>query len=98
MPRLCFILAILSPIALPLGWLLISFGPGQTMFAAHNALALILMAISPVAFIASSMIGIKQVLDGDRTGSGWLAVGLVIDYCWFHAVLTAIIIEQVGRG
>jgi hypothetical protein len=32
------------------------------MFAAHNALALILMAISPVAFIALSIIGIKQVL------------------------------------
>jgi hypothetical protein len=38
-----------------------------------------------------------QVLAGDRKGSGWLAAGLVIDYCWLHAVLTAIIIAQVGN-
>ena len=97
MSRVCFILAVLSPIALPFGWLLVSYGPGESMFSAHNAPALAIMAMSPLAFMASSIIGIKQVLDGERKGSGWLAAGLVIDYCLFHMVLTAIIIERVGR-
>jgi hypothetical protein len=97
MSQLCFILAVLSPIALPFGWLLVSYGPGQSMVSPHNGPALVIMALSPLAFIASSIIGVRQVLLGDRKGSGWLAAGLVIDYCWFHVLLTVIIIEQVGR-
>jgi hypothetical protein len=94
MAGLCFCLALISPVAMALGWFLVSYPPFWTV---GNAPALVLMAISPLAFIASSIIGIKQVLDGNRKGTGWLAAALVFDYCWFHAALTAIIIEQVGR-
>jgi hypothetical protein len=87
-------LALISPVSLALGWFLLGYPP---LWTAGNAPALALMAVSPLAFVASSIIGIRQVLVGDRKGSGWLAAGLVIDYCWFHAVLTAIIIGQVGR-
>jgi len=94
MAGLCFCLALISPVSLALGWFLVGYPP---LWTAGNALALALMAISPLAFIASSIIGIKQVLDGKRKGSGWLAAGLVIDYCWFHVILAALIIGQLGR-
>jgi hypothetical protein len=92
MAALCFCLAVISPVALALGWFLVGYPP---LWAAGNTPALALMAISPLAFVTSSIIGIKQVLDGERKRTGWLAAGLIIDYCWFHVVLTAIIIAQV---
>ena len=81
MAGLCFCLALISPVSLALGWFPVGYPP---LWTAGNAPALGLMAISPLAFIVSSIICIKQVLDGERKGSGWLAAGLVIDYCWFH--------------
>ena len=95
MARLCFILALLSPIVLPFAGLLVWYGPGQSVFTAHNAPALILMAISPLAFIASAIIGIKLLLDGQPKHTGWLAAGLVIDYCWFHVCIAAFIIQTI---
>ena len=94
MAGLCFCLALISPVSLALGWFLVGYPP---LWTAGNAPALALMAISPLAFIVSSIIGIKRVLDGERKGSGWLAAGLVIDYCWFHVILAALIIGQLGR-
>jgi hypothetical protein len=96
-PRLCFFLAVLSPFALAFGWFLISIPPGGTAFSTGNLPGLGLLALSPVALFASAMVGIKQILDGRRSGTGWLAAGLVISYCWFHILCAAFIIQQV-RG
>jgi hypothetical protein len=93
MPRLCFFLAVLSPLALAFGWLLIAIPP---LFSVGNLPGLGLIALSPVCLFASATVGVKQVLDGRRTGTGWLAAGLVISYCWFHALCAAFIIQQVG--
>jgi hypothetical protein len=42
------------------------------------------MAVSLLALFTSAAIGLKQVFSGQRSGAGWIAAGLVIDYCWFH--------------
>jgi hypothetical protein len=63
MAGLCFCLALISPVSLALGWFLVGYPP---LWTAGNAPALALMAISPLAFISSSIIGVKQVLDGER--------------------------------
>jgi hypothetical protein len=86
MTRLCFCLAVISPVSLALGWFLVGYPP---LWTAGNAPALVLMAISLPALLASAIIGIKQVLDGQKTGTGWLATGLVIDYCWFQLLCAA---------
>jgi hypothetical protein len=55
------------------------------------------MALSLPALFASAVIGVKQALDGRKSGTVWLAAGLVIDYCWFQLVCAALIIQLVGR-
>jgi hypothetical protein len=94
MPRLCFGLAVFSPVSLALGWFLVGYPP---LWTAGNAPALVLMALSLPALFASAVIGVKQVLDGRKSGTGWLAAGLVIDYGWFQLVCAALVIELVGR-
>ena len=94
MPQLCFFLAVFSPLSLALGWFLLAYPP---LWTAGNVPALTLMALSLPAFLASAVIGIKQALDGKRLGTGWLAAGLVIDYCWFHLACAAWVVQQV-RG
>jgi hypothetical protein len=95
MARWCFWLAVTSPVSLALGWFLVSFPP---LFAPGNIPALVLMAASPLAFLASAVIGLKQVFVGQKSGAGWLAAGLVIDYCWFHGLLASFIIQQVNSS
>ena len=94
MSRWCFWLAVISPASLALGWFLVAYPPFWT---AGNAPALVLMAISLPTLFASAVIGIKQILDSRKSGTGWLAAGLVIDYCWFQILCAAVIVEQV-RG
>jgi hypothetical protein len=93
MSRWCFLLAVISPASLALGWFLVAYPP---LWTAGNAPALGLMAISLPALFASAVIGIKQTLDGRKSETGWLAAGLVIDYCWFQILCAAVIIEQVS--
>jgi hypothetical protein len=94
MSRWCFWLAVISPASLALGWFLVAYPP---LWTAGNAPALVLMAISLPTLFASAVIGIKQILDSRKSGTGWLAAGLVIDYCWFQILCAVVIIEQV-RG
>ena len=94
MARLCFFLAVISPVSLALGWFLVGYPP---LWTAGNVPALVLMTISLPAMFASAFIGIKRVFDGQRSDTGWLAAGLVIDYCWFQLVCAALIIQLVGR-
>src|SRR5262245_5868626 len=97
MARWCLFLAALSPFSLALGCFLVSYSPGGTIFTGGNLPSLILMALSPLAFFASAVIGVKRMLDGERSGTGWVAAGLVLDYCWFHFVCVVFVIQQV-RG
>jgi hypothetical protein len=94
MARLCFSLAVISPVSLALGWFLLAYPP---LWTAANAPALALLALCLPALFASAVIGVKRVLDGPMSGAGWLAAGLVIDYCWFHLLCAALVIHQVGR-
>jgi hypothetical protein len=91
---LCFALAVISPLALALGWFLVGYPP---LWAPENVPSFVLMALSPLALFVSAVIGIKQILDGQKSGTGWLSMGLVIDYGWFQLLCAALIIQQV-RG
>ena len=97
MAHWCLFLAVFSPFSLALGWFLVSYSPGGTIFTGGNLPSLILMALSPLAFFASAVIGVRRMLVGERTGAGWVAAGLVLDYCWFHFVCAIFIIQQI-RG
>ena len=73
MAGVCFWLALMSPLSLALGWFVLGYPP---LWTAGNAPALALMASSPLAFLASSIIGIRQVLVGDRDQGDTLPVAL----------------------
>ena len=94
MTRLCFCLAVISPVSLALDWFLVGYPP---LWTAGNAPALVLMALSLPALFASAVISVKLVLDGRKSATGWLAAALVIDYCWFHLMCAALIIQQAGH-
>jgi hypothetical protein len=94
MARLCFSLAVISPLSMALGWFLIGYPP---LWTAANAPALVLLPISLPALFLSAVIGVKQVLDAQKSGTAWIAAGLVIDYCWFQLLTALFVIQQIRR-
>ena len=93
-------MALISPAAIALGVFLSSGSPDAPFFPPTNplnAVALLLMIMSPAALFASLVLGVRQMLDPHRSGIGWLAAGLVLDFCWILLICIAVL-ARILRG
>jgi hypothetical protein len=91
MARLCFWLAVVSPIAWWVAWFEYAYDAG--LLGRANRLSLALMIISPTAWMVSTMLATYGLTRPNRQQRDLLLAALVVDGCWLLAVLSMILMQ-----
>jgi len=92
MARACLLLAVLGPVLLIAGWMMLSVPAGGRV---PVSFALVPIG-SGLCTLVSAVIGLRCLIAGPRENPGTLASGLVIDYCWFRGLLAAAVVHQLS--
>jgi hypothetical protein len=91
MARLCFWLAVVSPIAWWFAWFVYAYDAG--LLGPANRWSLVLMIVSPTAWVISTTLATFGLIRPNRQQRNLLLAALVVDGCWLLAVLSMILMQ-----